>query len=281
MRGRLGDGRDAPGGAHDQRLGQARLCRPLGQRVQVTLEHGTEIGVDSGRGGSLVLAELGCDLVRGDDARSRQPSPQLAYDRLLVARVAKREEEADRDRLSVDLGERLEIERAKHPFRPNALTDSEAALEGHERLWMILAQPVEMCARLAADVEDVLETGRRHESCARALPLEQRVRGHRCPMRETVEPAGADRAGGGEHGLFLTRRGRYLSGRDSSVRHEDGIDESSADVDAENGHGSTLVRVAPDNHASATSKGRNLPADTQVRKVLASLRADGHDEVPA
>ena len=153
-----------------------------------------------------------------------------------MARVAEREEEADGDRLCVDLAQGLEVERAKHALRTDALGDSEAALQRHERLGVVLAEPVEVRSGLAAEVEEVLEALGRDEGRARALALEQRVRGDGRPVREALELAGADRAGRGEHGLLLARGGRDLRGRDPALVHEDGVREGAADVDAENAH---------------------------------------------
>ena len=62
-----------------------------------------EIRVDGRRRGALVLAELGRDLVRGDDARVRQPPPHLVRDGAFVGRIPKREQQADCDRLRVEL----------------------------------------------------------------------------------------------------------------------------------------------------------------------------------
>ena len=91
------------------------------ERLEIAREDRPEIGVDRRRRGALVLAELGRDLVRGDDPRAGQAAPQLVRDRLLVARVAEREEQADGDRLRVDCGQRVEVERPQHAVRPDPL----------------------------------------------------------------------------------------------------------------------------------------------------------------
>ena len=52
-------------------------------------------------------------------SRPEQPAPQLGDELLLVARVPEREEEADRNRLGVDLVQRSEVERTKHALGPD------------------------------------------------------------------------------------------------------------------------------------------------------------------
>ena len=153
-----------------------------------------------------------------------------------MTRVPEREEEADGDGLGVDLAQGLEVERAKHPLRTDPLGDSEAALQRHQRLGVVLAEPIEMRSRLPAEVEEVLEPLGRDEGRPRALALEQRVRGDGRPVREALDVLGADRAGGGEHGLLLACGGRHLRGRDPAIVDEDGVRESAANVDAENAH---------------------------------------------
>ena len=198
---------------------------------------GPEVRVDRGRRRALVLAELGRDLVRGDDARPGQAAPQLLGDLALVARVAEREEEADGDGLGVDLGQRLEVERPQHALRPDPLVDSKAALQRNERLGMVLAEPVQVRPRLPAQVEQVLEPVGRDEGRARALALEQRVRGDGRPVREALEarrrrPRGRRRAptppGAPRSATFAVVI--------AAVLDEDGVREGAADVDAENAH---------------------------------------------
>src|SRR5207248_7976148 len=84
--------------------------------------------------GALVLAEFRRDLAGGDDVRVRVAPAQLLGRGELVARVAEREEKADRDRLGIDLRElteRLELAVGADPAG-HAVTP----LERHERLRM-------------------------------------------------------------------------------------------------------------------------------------------------
>ena len=149
-------------------------------------------------------------------------------------------EEADRDRLGVHRREAPQVERRDDSVRPHPLPHPVAAVERNERLRVGGAQPVEMRPRLTAELEQVLEARRGHESGAGALPLEQGVGRDRGPVREALDPDGADGARGGENRLLLAGGGRHLGRRDPAVLDEDGIGERSADVDAEEGHRTSL-----------------------------------------
>ena len=69
-----------------------------------------------------------------------------------------------------------------HPF-----SHRETSLEWHERLHMLRFEPVEVSARLASEVQQVFESLGRNKCGVRAFPLEQRVRGNRCAVRESRE----------------------------------------------------------------------------------------------
>jgi hypothetical protein len=237
----LGDRRNAARGAHDERLGKAGLGTARGEAVEVPGERRPEVRVDRRRRRALVLAELRGDLVGGDDPRVGQPAPQLGGELALVTLVAEREEQADGDCVSIDLGQGLEVEWAQHPLGPDALGNCDAALQRHERLGVVLAEPVEVRPRLAPQMEDVLEPLGRDERRARAFALEQRVRGDGRAVREALELSGADRLGGREHGLLLARRGRDLRRRHATLVDEHGVREGAADVDTENAHGANAA----------------------------------------
>ena len=87
-------------------------------------------------------------------------APKLVRDRALVPRVPEREEEADGDRLRVELRQRLEVERLELAVPPDATSNADAALQRDERLGMLCAGPVEVRARLAPEVKQVLEARR-------------------------------------------------------------------------------------------------------------------------
>src|SRR5581483_9336317 len=115
---------------------------------------------------------LGRHLVRGDDVDARMPPAQLRRHGALVRGVAEREEQADRDRLRVaDVRNRAEIERLQLAVRAETPTHAEAALERDERLRVRLAESIQVCARLAAQVEQVLEAGVADVGGAGAAPL--------------------------------------------------------------------------------------------------------------
>ena len=186
--GRLLERGDTARRAHDQRHGQPRLLAARGERPQIAPEQRTEVRVRGRRRRPLVLPKLRRRLVRGDDVCLRMPAAQLRHDRALVRRVAEGEEEADRDRLRVaQVGQRREVERRQLAFRPDPPAHAERALERHERLRMRGAEPVEVRAVLAPQVEHVLEALGRDERRPRAAPLEQRVRRDRRPVREPLE----------------------------------------------------------------------------------------------
>ena len=86
-------------------------------------------------------------------------------------------------------------------------------------------------------MEQVLEALGADERRARALALEERVRGDGRPVREQLDLISADRRRCREHRLLLPGGGRNL-GRPKLVlvREQDRIRERAADVDAEDGH---------------------------------------------
>ena len=129
-----------------------------------------------------------------------------------MRRIAEREQQTDRDRLHLvrELRQRAELDRGEHTLRPDSLTHTETALERDNRFRMRLAEAVEVCAVLPAQVQQVLEPVRRDERGACALALQQCVRGHRRPVREPLDFARTDRPRRGQHRLFLPARGRHL-----------------------------------------------------------------------
>ena len=80
--------------------------------------------------------------------RVRSSSAQLVGDRTLVRRVAEGEEEADRDRLRVHLGEGLQRNRLHDALRADPLAHADATLERDERLRMVDVEAIEVRAVL-------------------------------------------------------------------------------------------------------------------------------------
>ena len=171
--------------------GSPALAAGVAERLEVPRDHRPEVGVDRRRRGPLVLAELGRDLVRGDDVRAGQPPPQLLGHRPLVRGVAEREEQADRDRLarSSSSGSESSSSGSSTPSGPIRSRTPWQRSSGTSGSGCACAEPVEMRAVLAAQVQQVLEAGGRDERRARALALEQRVRRDRRPVREPLDLA--------------------------------------------------------------------------------------------
>ena len=101
---------------------------------------------------------------------------------------------------------------------------------------MLGARPVEVRARLSAEVQDVLEALVRDERRARTAPLEERVRRDRGAVGEAVDGRRADGGGSGDDRLLLTRGRRHLRDPDLAVGDEHGVRERPADVDPERTH---------------------------------------------
>ena len=155
--------------------------------------------------------------------------------------VAEGKEKADGDRVGVDRGKRVQIERRDLPVRPQPARHADAALERYERLRVLGARSVQVRPRLPPQVEKVLEAGRRDERRARPAPLEQRVRRDGRAVREAVDLGRPHRVGGREHGFLLADAGRHLRGRDLAVRHQDRVRERPADVDPKRAHWRILI----------------------------------------
>ena len=173
----------------------------------------------------------------------RVAAPELRRHRALVGRVAEREEERDGDRLGVDVRERVQVERLELALHADAAPHAVAALERDERCGMLGARPVQVRARLAAQVQDVLEALVRHERRPRAAPLEQGVRRDRRSVREAVDVHCAHGRGSRDHRLLLAGGGRHLRRPDLPVGDENRVREGASDVDPERAHGGIRPRM--------------------------------------
>jgi hypothetical protein len=240
MRSSLVDRGNAARRAHDERLRKPRRLRSSAESAQVPGRDRAEVGVDGRRRRALVLSELRRDLVRGDHMCGRQPPPHLVGHSLLVRSVAKREEEADRNRLGVERGKRRELERLENALGPDSLPHAEAPLERDQRLRIRLTEAIEVSPRLPSEMKKMLEAGRRDERGSRSLALEQRVRCDRRPVREAGDCFGADRPRRRDDRFLLLRACRNLRRDELAVREEDGVRERPADVDPEDAHGADL-----------------------------------------
>ena len=199
VRRRLLQRRETTRRAHHEgrRKPRARACAREG--AEIAGENGPEVRIDSGRRRPLVLAELGSHLVRRDDVRARMAASQLLGDPALGLAVAEREEQRDGDRLRVENGQRGEVERHELASGTGSSTNADAALERHERGRMLDARPIQVCACLPAQVQDVLEALVRHQRRSRAAPLEECIRRDGGPVREALDVLGADGGGRFDH----------------------------------------------------------------------------------
>jgi hypothetical protein len=101
---------------------------------------------------------------------------------------------------------------------------------------MLGARPVQMCARLPAQMEEVLEARRGHERCPGTASLEERVRSDRRPVGEALDTFHSERGGRRDDRLLLACRRRNLRRAHLAVGDEHGVRERPADVDPERAH---------------------------------------------
>src|SRR5262245_44848122 len=101
-------------------------------------------------------------------------APELRRHRSFVRGVAEREQQTDRDRVRLADGwEGLDLERLELTVGPEATADAVAALERHEWLGMLGTQAIEMRARLAPKVQEMLEARIPDVREAGAAPLQE------------------------------------------------------------------------------------------------------------
>ena len=173
----------------------------------------------------------------------RHSPANLVRDGNLMRGIAKREEEADRNSLGVDVRQRCEVEVLEDAFRAHPLADAVGALERNEWGRVIDAEPIEVRTVLPSQVQQVLEPGGRDERRSRPFALEESVRCDRRPVSEALDARGADRAGRRNDRPLLARLRRHLRGAELPVREKNGVGERSADVDAEDRHARSLGRL--------------------------------------
>ena len=246
MRGRLVELRDAARRAHHERRRQAAPPRNAPRaRAGSARRPGpryASIAVVDARSYSRNSGAISCEATTCASGRRRRTSAATARscDASPVG-----VQEADRDRLGVELGQRVELERLELSRRArSARARRTQRSSGTSGSGCCRAQPVERGAVLAPQVQQVLEARVRDERRARALALEQRVRRDRRPVREAIDALGADRARGRDDGLLLLRRRRNLRRADLAVAEEDGVGERSSYIDAEHAHEANDRRVA-------------------------------------
>ena len=252
VRGGACDVGEPAGGLHDLRLGEALLASGGGEPAQVALEQRRERGVECGGGGALVLAE-GADKLAGQrHGHAGQELREQLAEHALVARVGVGVQQRDGDCLGPSVGDALHersrgagIERAQNAVGGDPLGRGEAQLGGDERSGSGVAQPVEVRARLAAELDHVGEAVGGDQRGARRLPLQQGVGRDGHAVGEAAHVAGL-RAGPLQHerdglqhadGLLAGGRG-HLGGVHLGIAvgicaDEHGVGEGAADIDSE------------------------------------------------
>ena len=228
---------------------------------EIARHHRADIGVQHGCGRALVLAPFRRDVDRARDKDARcDRSHHLAHP-LLVAGVAERPEEADRDgvaaggdeladrALRLDLVERHDDLAEAVDALGNAMNE---ALR-HDRIGLLALREVDDlgdvargdAARAAHDVDRVLVALGRDQADLRALALDQRVgadgramRQDRDPLAEGVErqlePLGRNLHGGKHAAGEVARcRGGLGGGDVAGAVEDDAVGEGAADVDTD------------------------------------------------
>ena len=200
----LGRGRGEPpavGREEAERGADTLLVEPPLERPQIRRDPGIHVRVgDRGRG-SLVLADLGADVAREHDRPLEPAFAKVLPDRALVRRVAVGVEQADGDRLHLLLRETprklADPRRVRRtldpPLRVQPLVDLEAKAPRHEGRRKLDEEVVDVVAGLPAELEEVAESGRRHERGARPGALDHGVGGlggrvHHLADRRRVDP---------------------------------------------------------------------------------------------
>ena len=165
---------------HDEKPCTAALYRR--EPCEVPRHQRRDVGVDDRGARPLVLARLTDERVRERDRHAEHA--QRRSDRALVARRRIRVEQRDRDRLrpprAYAAHQRAELpcrQRNRNPaVELDALAHRNPICTRDERRRTPRLEGIEFRARLAADLDDVLEPRRRDERDARTAALQQRVR---------------------------------------------------------------------------------------------------------
>ncbi len=184
-----------PGGLHDQGHRQPSGHAPAGERPQVSRQLRRQVGVGDGGGEPLVLPELRENLVRSHHGDPRQAAPQRIGDLALVLGMEKGEQQAHGHGLKTvnsregggDLPRSLGVQRHDHTGGTGTLHDGVTELARHQRRRVMAGEIVEGRSVLPADLDDVGESPRGHQSGPRTPPLQQRVGGDRGAVSEPLD----------------------------------------------------------------------------------------------
>ena len=149
------------------------------------------------------------------------------------------------------LGGRAIVERFEGAVGTGALRCRVAPVGRDQRRWTIDAQPVQVCPRLAAQLDQVGEALGGHQHRAGGVALQQRIGGHGHPVGELLDLVRAaaglrERGVNRVHhalGLVVGSCGR-LGGVQPSVDGDHGVGEGASDVNAQQHRlGATLATV--------------------------------------
>ena len=189
--GRGGGARRAAARQHHLGLGQPGRAGALGQPPEVAAQQGRQGGVDDRRHAALVLAEHARRLVRGRHVHVAEHLRGQLRRAPLVLGVAEAPQQADRDRLAVQpvqrLPQRVLVERAQHAVRARCARAPPRAAPRHDRRRVARAEPVQLRARLAAELLQVGEALGGEQGGACHAALEQRVRAHGHAVHEALD----------------------------------------------------------------------------------------------
>ena len=201
-------------GLHHERLGQAGLLGPLGQRGEVGAQAGREVGVGHRRGEALVLAQLGQHLAGERHGHVGQLLAQaLAHLRSCSGwRNANRRQTATPSTsatlsASTASSRRAGVERLELALGAHALAHREAQVARDQRGRAGRREVVQRGPGLPADLQQVAEAVGGHERGTSAAPLEQGVRGHGHAVGEGLDVGGLEPRGphAREHALDWSR----------------------------------------------------------------------------
>ena len=227
---------DAAARLHDEQLpGQTGLAQPVAKLAYICRHRRPYIGVDDGGAAAFVFADLRQDIHgkrHEDPGQGRaQPRPDTPF--MVGVRIGL--QETDRDRLDARGAQRVDrridvglVERRQHgTVGGDALGDLEPQVARRERRRLDVMRVVEAWDPDPAQLEHVAEPARGEQRGARALVLQDRIRGDGAAMqhlpeglrieaerRREFENAGDDAAG-----VVVRRRGQ-LARREPPVRQE-------------------------------------------------------------
>ena len=156
----------------------------LGQALQVTLHHRAQIGIHHRGAAALVFAKLRQHLMRHRHGNA-EPLRRLRDGRL-VHRVGIGVQQADGQRLRPGTPHALHNSldfRRRQGFQHLAVVgqtfgNAEPHAARHQRRQLFHERVIQVRARLAPNLQHVLESPRRHQRRAGALALQQRIGRH-------------------------------------------------------------------------------------------------------